>query len=135
MVVSGHGLPKSSGDSTRTWFVTECTTAVHGRMNPATDTPHCDISHARALRVSANGTFSSRFRLTAGHHRRRLVRDGRARHLCDRRRDRPGTGHRRAGHLQDTAACAGFHQHDQHDRLTKAPNPTDQVSCSHSRWL
>jgi hypothetical protein len=66
VVVSGHGLPKSSGDSTRTWFVTECTTAVHGRMNPATDTSHCDITHARALRVSANGTFSSRFRLTAG---------------------------------------------------------------------
>jgi hypothetical protein len=66
VVVSGHGLPKSSGGSTRTWFVTECTTAVHGRMNPFTDTPHCDISDARALRVSPKGTFISHYRLTTG---------------------------------------------------------------------
>ncbi len=135
MVVSGHGLPKSSGGSTRTWFVTECTTAVHGRMNPATDTPHCDISHAQALRVSPNGTFSSHYRLTTG-----IIGDG----WC-------GT----AGHatcvigvgtaqglgtvvrvtFKTPPLAPGFHQHDQHDRLTKAPNPTDQVSCSHSRWL
>ncbi len=66
VTVSGHGLPKSSGGSPRTWFITECTTAVRGRMNPATDTPHCDITHAQALRVSANGTFSSHYRVTAG---------------------------------------------------------------------
>ena len=66
VVVSGHGLPKSSRGSTRTWFVTECTTAVHGRMNPSTDTPHCDISDAQALRVSPKGTFISHYRLTTG---------------------------------------------------------------------
>ena len=66
VAVSGHGLPKSSGGSTRTWFVTECTTAVHGRMNPATDTPHCDITDAQALRVTPKGTFSSHYRLTTG---------------------------------------------------------------------
>ena len=55
VAVSGHGLPKSSGGSTRTWFVTECTTAVHGRMNPSTDTPHCDISDAQALRHRGAG--------------------------------------------------------------------------------
>jgi hypothetical protein len=35
-------------------------------MNVATDTPHCDISNASALRVSASGSFSSRYRLTTG---------------------------------------------------------------------
>jgi hypothetical protein len=66
VAVSGHGLPKSSGDSPRTWFVTECTAAVRGRMNPSTDTPHCDIAHAQPLRVSSNGTFHSHYSLTAG---------------------------------------------------------------------
>ena len=66
VTVSGHGLPKSSGGSPLTWFVTECTAAVRGRMNPATDTPHCDITHAQAIRVSRNGTFSARYRLTTG---------------------------------------------------------------------
>jgi hypothetical protein len=66
VAISGHGLPKSSGGSPRTWFVTECTTAVHGRMNPSTDTPHCDITHAQPLRVSPNGTFSSHYHLTTG---------------------------------------------------------------------
>ena len=66
VAVSGHGLPKSSGGSPRTWFVTECTAAVRGRMNPSTDTPHCDIAHAQPLRVSPNGTFRSHYRLTSG---------------------------------------------------------------------
>jgi hypothetical protein len=66
VTVSGHGLPKSSKGSPRTWFVTECTVAVKGRMNPATDTPHCNISNAQALRVSPGGAFSSRYRLTTG---------------------------------------------------------------------
>ena len=66
VAVSGRGLPKSSDDSPRTWFITECTAAVRGRMNPSTDVPHCDIAHAQALRVSANGTFSSHYRVTAG---------------------------------------------------------------------
>lgn len=64
--VSGHGLTKSSGGSPLTWFITECTAAVRGRMNPATDTPHCDIAHAQAIRVNTNGTFSSRYHLTTG---------------------------------------------------------------------
>ena len=66
VTVSGHGLPKSSGGNPRTWFVTECTAAVRGRMDPATDTSHCDITDAQALRVSPKGTFSSHFRLTSG---------------------------------------------------------------------
>jgi hypothetical protein len=66
VTVSGHGLPKSSKGSPRTWFVAECTAAVQGRMNPATDTPHCDITDAQAIRVSPGGSFSSRFRLASG---------------------------------------------------------------------
>ncbi len=66
VTVSGRGLSKSAVDAPLTWFVTECTAAVRGRMDPATDTPHCDITHAQTLRVSARGTFSSRYRLTTG---------------------------------------------------------------------
>ena len=66
VTVSGHGLPKSSGGNPQTWFVTECTAAVRGRVDPATDTPHCDITHAQAIRVSSKGTFSSHYRLTTG---------------------------------------------------------------------
>ena len=64
--VTGRGLPKSSGSTPWTWFVTECTAAVRGRVNPETDTPHCDISHAQALKVSSSGSFSVRYHLTAG---------------------------------------------------------------------
>ena len=66
VTVSGHGLPKSSGGKPQTWFLTECTAAVRGRVNPSTDTPHCDITHAQALRVTQGGTFSTRYRLTTG---------------------------------------------------------------------
>ena len=66
VTVSGHGLPKSSGGNPQTWFVTECNAAVRGRMDPATDTPHCDITHAQAVRVSSKGTFNSHYRLTTG---------------------------------------------------------------------
>ena len=96
VTVSGHGLPKSSGGSSQTWFVTECTAAVRGRMDPATDTPHCDITHARPSGSAPDGTFTLPLPPDDGHHRRRLLRHGRARHLRHRRRDRPGTGHGRA---------------------------------------
>ncbi len=66
VIVSGHGLPKSSAGKSATWFVVECTAMVRGHVDPATDTAHCDITHALALRVSAKGTFSSRYRLTTG---------------------------------------------------------------------
>jgi hypothetical protein len=71
VTVSGRGLPKPSDGKPLTWFVTECTATVRGRVNPATDTPHCDITHAQGVRVSARGTFSSHYRVTAG-----IVGDG-----------------------------------------------------------
>jgi len=66
VAVSGHGLPKSAGTAPQTWFLTECTVVVRGRMNPSTDTPHCDITHAQALKVTKSGTFNARYRLTTG---------------------------------------------------------------------
>ncbi len=66
VTVTGHGLPKEAGTGQGTWFVTECTTAVRGHVNPDTDTPHCGISDARALKVGTSGTFKARYRLTAG---------------------------------------------------------------------
>jgi hypothetical protein len=66
VTVSGHGLPKSAGTGPQTWFVTECTAVVRGRVDPSTDTPHCDITHAQAVRVTKSGTFNARYRLTSG---------------------------------------------------------------------
>jgi hypothetical protein len=66
VTVSGHGLPKSAGASPQTWFLTECTVAVRGRVDPSTDTPHCDITHAQAIKVTNSGTFKTHYRLTTG---------------------------------------------------------------------
>ena len=66
VTVSGHGLVHSYNGAAQTWFVTECTTAVHGRMSPATDTAHCDITDAKAIRVAHDGWFSTRFRVRSG---------------------------------------------------------------------
>ena len=66
VTVSGHGLTRASGGNALTWFVTECTAAVHGRMHPATDTPNCDVTDAKGIKVGHDGTFSTRFRVRAG---------------------------------------------------------------------
>jgi hypothetical protein len=71
VTVSGRGLSRSAMGSGLTWFVSECTAAVRGRMNPATDTPHCDVTDARAIRVGRDGGFSTRFHVRAG-----IVGDG-----------------------------------------------------------
>ena len=71
VTVSGRGLSHSSGGSGLTWFVTECTAAVHGRVNLSVDTPHCDVTDARGIKVSHDGTFSTKFRVRAG-----IVGDG-----------------------------------------------------------
>jgi hypothetical protein len=66
VTISGHGLVRSYDGSPQTWFATECTAAVHGHMTPATDTSHCDITDAKAVRVARNGNFSTRFRVRTG---------------------------------------------------------------------
>jgi hypothetical protein len=71
VTVSGRGFSHTATGSGLTWFVTECTATVHGRMNPSTDTPHCDVTDAKAIRVSHNGSFSTKFRVRAG-----IVGDG-----------------------------------------------------------
>ena len=128
VTITGRGLTALGSGSPRTWFVTECTAAVRGRMNPATDTPHCDITDAQALRVTRNGTFSARYRVTTG-----IIGDG----YC-------GT----AGHATcvigvGTAQGLGTVVRitfktpppaDRHDELTSR-HAAAQASCSHSRWL
>jgi hypothetical protein len=71
VTVSGRGLSHTATGGGLTWFITECTASVHGRMNPSTDTPHCNVTDAKAIRVSNNGSFSTRFRVLAG-----IVGDG-----------------------------------------------------------
>lgn len=71
VIVSGRGVSRSASGNGLTWFITECTASVRGRMNPATDTPHCDVTDARAIRVSHDGSFSTKFRVRAG-----IVGDG-----------------------------------------------------------
>ncbi len=71
VTISGHGLTRSDGGGNLTWFATQCTASVRGRMNPSTDTPHCDVTDAQAVRVSHNGTFSMKFRVRSG-----IVGDG-----------------------------------------------------------
>jgi hypothetical protein len=66
VTVSGRGLTHAASGSGLTWFVTECTAAVKQRLNPSTDTPHCDVTDAKAIRVSRNGTFSAKFRVRVG---------------------------------------------------------------------
>ena len=71
VTVSGHGIPHSGSGTNLTWFITECTASVRGRMNPSTDTPYCDVTDAQAIRVGHNGSFSAKFRVRAG-----IVGDG-----------------------------------------------------------
>jgi hypothetical protein len=71
VTISGHGLTRSDDGASLTWFATECTASVRGRMNPSTDTPHCDVTDAQAIRVSRSGSFSTKFRIRSG-----IVGDG-----------------------------------------------------------
>ncbi len=71
VTVSGRGLTRSDDGANVTWFAAECTAAVRGRMNLTTDTPHCNVADAEAIRVARNGTFSAKFRVRSG-----IVGDG-----------------------------------------------------------
>ena len=66
VVISGHGLARSWNGAAQTWFAAECNHAVHGHISPATDTSHCDITDAKAIRVAHDGFFSTRFRIRTG---------------------------------------------------------------------
>jgi hypothetical protein len=66
VTISGRGLVHSYRGSAQTWFVTECTASVQGRMNPSTDTSHCDITAAKAIRVGKGGAFTAHYRVVTG---------------------------------------------------------------------
>ena len=67
VTITGRGRALTlSGGKPLTWFAAECTAAVMGRLNPSTDTPHCDVTDAQALRVAPNGSVTARFRVTTG---------------------------------------------------------------------
>ena len=71
VTVSGRGISRAATGNGLTWFITECTASVRGHMNPATDTPHCDVTDARGIQVRHDGSFSTKFRVRAG-----IVGDG-----------------------------------------------------------
>jgi hypothetical protein len=71
VTISGRGLSRTAAGSGLTWFVTECTSSVRNRVNLASDTPHCDVTDARAVKVGHDGTFSTKFPVRAG-----IVGDG-----------------------------------------------------------
>jgi hypothetical protein len=71
VTVSGRGLARTSAGKPLTWFLAECTATVQGRMNPSNDTPHCDVTEAKAIRLSHRGTFSTHFKVETG-----IVGDG-----------------------------------------------------------
>ncbi len=66
VTVSGRGLARTYAGKPLTWFVAECTASVERRMNPSTDTPHCDVTEAKAIRLSRHDTFSTRFDVETG---------------------------------------------------------------------
>ncbi len=66
VAISGRGLARTADGKPLTWFAVECTAAVMGRLKPSSDTPHCDIAAAQALRVARNGTFTARFHVMTG---------------------------------------------------------------------
>ena len=66
VVITARGLARTAGGKPLTWFAVECTAAVTGRLNPSTDTPHCNVTAARALKVANNGSATARFKVTTG---------------------------------------------------------------------
>lgn len=71
LTISGKGFPKPGSGANVTWFVTQCTAAVHGHLNASNDSPHCDLTNAKAVHLSKNGTFTAHYRVETG-----IVGDG-----------------------------------------------------------
>jgi len=66
VVITARGLARTAGGKPLTWFAVQCTAAVTGRLNPSTDTPHCNVTAAQALKVAHNGSATARFKVTTG---------------------------------------------------------------------
>jgi hypothetical protein len=65
VTVSGSGLPVTTAGKKNSFFIDECNAAVTGTLSVA-DEPHCDISVAKALKVSKKGTFKTTFKVATG---------------------------------------------------------------------
>jgi hypothetical protein len=63
--VSGKGFPYSTKGKANSFFATECTAAVTGKLSVA-DAVHCDESHVAVVKVSKKGTFSFAFTVITG---------------------------------------------------------------------
>ena len=66
VVITARGLARTADGKPLTWFAVECTAAVTGRLNPSTDTSHCNVTAAHALKVAHNGSATARFKVTTG---------------------------------------------------------------------
>ena len=65
VTITGAVTPGSVGNK-ETWFVAQCTAAVHGHFNASVDTPHCDLTAAKAIHVNRNGTFTTHYQVVSG---------------------------------------------------------------------
>lgn len=65
VTVSGNGLPVTTSGKKNAFFLTECNAAVTGQLSLA-DEPHCDVSVAKALKVSNKGVFKTTFKVATG---------------------------------------------------------------------
>jgi hypothetical protein len=63
--VTGKGFPYSTKGKPNSFFATECTGAVTGKLSPA-DASHCDTSHVTIVKVSKKGSFSVTFTVLTG---------------------------------------------------------------------
>jgi Neocarzinostatin family len=65
VTVSGTGLPVATNGKKNAFFIDECNAAVVGHRSVA-DEPHCDVSVAKALKVSKKGAFKTTFKVATG---------------------------------------------------------------------
>jgi hypothetical protein len=63
--VSGSGLPVTTKGKKNSFFLDECNSAVTGQLSVA-DESHCDVSVAKALKVSKKGSFTTTFKVVTG---------------------------------------------------------------------
>jgi hypothetical protein len=66
VIVTGTGVSNPAGGGSQTWFVAQCTAAVRGHFDPSTDTPHCNLTAAKAIHITRNGTFTTHFQVATG---------------------------------------------------------------------
>jgi hypothetical protein len=63
--VSGSGLPVTTKGKKNSFFLDECNAAVTGELSVA-DESHCDVSVAKALKVTKKGSFTTTFKVVTG---------------------------------------------------------------------